>query len=335
MSLAFVPHCSLSIVLFSILVSRYTLTPSNTKLTILPADAIMVSALSQRKLHPLPSGINLTERSATITGVSSGLGLEAARQLLALKMSTVILAVRNSSKAEACKSELLADPYVEKNNPKGEVKIMKVNMEDPHRVVKFADAVIVDVPVVDYLILNAGFAPFKFDTSPSGHESGMQINYLSNVLLLAALLPHLEAGAVNNGRACRISWVRSRRHESPSFASKKSIKKDESILKYMDDPKNFNFTTRYDDTKALCAMFLYQLALKLNTEKVIFNMMCPGALSTALGSDGPLPVRIYLAMVRAIKGRSVEEGAWVLLHAALVADSASHGKFLTDKYITA
>jgi len=293
-----------------------------------------MSIISQPKLHPLPAGINLSGRVAIITGASSGLGLEAARQLLVLKISTVILAVRNPSKAETCISSLRTDPEIKKNNPQAEIKTMKVDMDDPHSVVKFTETVIAEVPRVDYLILNAGFAPFKFETSPSGHESSIQVNYLSNVLLLAKILPHLEASAEKTGQPSRISWVGSRRHESPSWASKKPVKKDENILKYMDDPKNFDFTTKYGDSKTLCAMFLYQLAPKLNTEKIIFNMMCPGMVTTAMGSDMPLPIRIYISVLRAIKSRPVEEGAWVLLHAALVADSSTHGRFLTDMDVT-
>ncbi|PMD60128.1 uncharacterized protein K444DRAFT_643110 [Hyaloscypha bicolor E] len=180
-----------------------------------------MSAFTHPKLRPLPAGINLTERVALVTGASSDLGLETARQHLVLKISTVILAVRNPSKAEACISELAADPSVKKNNAKAIIKVMKVDMEDPHSMVEFANAVVAEIPVVDYLIL-------------------------------AALLPGLEASAGNTGRASRISWVGSRRHESPTWASEKHVKKDESILNHMDDPKNFGFTTECGDTRTLC-----------------------------------------------------------------------------------
>ncbi|KAF4636565.1 hypothetical protein G7Y89_g1537 [Cudoniella acicularis] len=292
----------------------------------------MLSALSQPKLYPLPTGIDLTGRTAIVTGASSGLGLETARQLLVLR-ATVILAVRNPSKAEACKAELLADASVKKNNPKAVVKIMRVDMEDPHSVVKFAEAVEAEVPIVDYLILNAGIAALKFGTSASGHESIMQVNYLANVVLLAALLPHLEASADKTGRPVRIAWVGSRRHVAPSWGpkTKKPVKKDENIFKYMDNPKNFDYITKYGDTKTLCTLFMYELAPRLNTNKIILNMMCPGTVTTAMGSDMPIYIRVVIGIIRAIKGRTPEEGSWVVLHSALVADSSSHGKFLVDK----
>ena len=295
-----------------------------------------MSALSQPKLYPLPTGIDLTGKVAIVTGASSGLGLETARQLLVLR-ATVILAVRNPFKAEACKTELLADASVKRNNPQAVVKIMKVDMEDSYSVVKFAQAVIAEVPIVNYLILNAGIAALKFATSPSGHEAIMQVNYLANVILLAAILPHLEAGAEKSGQPCHIAWVGSRRHVSPSWGgskTKKPVKKDENILKYMDDPKNFDFISKYGDTKALCTLFMYELAPRLNTDKVILNMMCPGTVTTAMGSDMPIYVRVVVGIIRAIKGRTPEEGSWVILHSALVADSSTHGQFLVDKDVT-
>jgi NAD(P)-dependent dehydrogenase (short-subunit alcohol dehydrogenase family) len=103
--------------------------------------------------------------------------LESTRQLLVFKISTVILAVRNHPKAEACISELATGPSVKKNNPKAIIKVMKVDMEDPHSMVEFANAVVAEIPVVDYLILAAGFAPFKFAARPQrlGEQHASQL----------------------------------------------------------------------------------------------------------------------------------------------------------------
>lgn len=59
--------------------------------------------LSQAKVTPLPTGIDLEGKTIIITGASAGMGLESARQLLALNASTVVLAVRNTSKAKVAK----------------------------------------------------------------------------------------------------------------------------------------------------------------------------------------------------------------------------------------
>lgn len=160
----------------------------------------------------------------------------------------------------------------------------------------------------------------------------MQVNYLSNVLLLAALLLGLEAGIGNTGRASLISWVGSRRHESPTWASKKHVKKDESILNHMDDPKNFGFTTECGDTRILCHCSCTSWHRNPTLRKSS-SIWC--ALQRSLWLWGPMrPIRIYIGIVQAIKDRSVKEGAWVLSYAALVVDSSSNGRFITDKDMT-
>ena len=293
----------------------------------------MLSALSQPMLYPLPTSIDLTGRTAIVTGASSGLGLETARQLLVLK-ATVILAVRNPYKAEACKAVLLADASIKKTNPKAEVRLMRVDMEDPHSMVKFADAVKAEVPVVDYL--NAGIAALKFGRSASGHESIMQVNCLATVVLLATLLPHLEASADKTSRIVRIAWLGSRHHVDLSQGpkTKQPVKKDDNIFKDMENPKNVDYATKYGDTKTLCALFMYELTPILNTDQIIFSMMCPGTVTTAMGSDMPSYVRVVIGIIRAIKGRTLEEGSWIVLNSALVANSSSHGNFLVDKDVS-
>jgi hypothetical protein len=54
----------------------------------------------QHLVTPNPPGVDLTGQTIIITGSNQGIGLESARQLLVYKVSMVILAVRNTSKAK-------------------------------------------------------------------------------------------------------------------------------------------------------------------------------------------------------------------------------------------
>ena len=285
----------------------------------------------QAKIEPLPAGLSLASKVAVITGASSGLGLEVARQLLILNLTTVILAVRNPDKAESCRELLLSDPAIKKSNPNPDIKIMKVDVSDYASVSAFTKNLKAEVPIIDYLLLNAGIGVLKYAKAPTGHESTLQVNYLSNALLLAEVLPHLEASSDKTGRPCRVSWVGSRLHLNPSFESKNPVKANESILSHMDDPKNFSAQTKYSDTKCLCAMFMYELAPRLNKEKVFIDMSCPGLVSTSMGTDLPIYVRVPLAAIRFLRARNVEEGAWVITNAAVVAGTEAHGRFLLDR----
>ncbi|PYH64560.1 short-chain dehydrogenase/reductase family protein [Aspergillus vadensis CBS 113365] len=288
----------------------------------------------QPKIDPLPTGIDLTGKTAVITGASAGLGLEVTKQLLRLRLSTAILAVRNVSKGEACIESLLQDRGIQTDNPKPTIKVMELDMDRYDSVQQFAKTLREEVPVVDILILNAGVASLNFERSPSGHERVTQVNYCSNVLLVAELLPHLEAGAEQTGSSARISWVGSRSHESPSFEKKAPIEADEGVLEHIDKKEAFAPFQRYSDTKLLCVLFMYSLAPRLDPKKVIINMMCPGMVNTGMSNMLPLHLRLIINVIKAIRARPVEVGGWVILNAALVAGPESHGKFLADKVIT-
>jgi NAD(P)-dependent dehydrogenase (short-subunit alcohol dehydrogenase family) len=287
----------------------------------------------QAKIEPLPAGLSLAGKVAVITGASSGLGFEVARQLLIRNLTTVILAVRNLAKAESCRELLLSDPAVKNSNPSPEIKIMKVDFSDYATVSTFAKDLKAEIPIIDYLLLNAGIGVMKYAQTPTGHESTLQVNYLSNALLLAELITHLEASSDKTGRPCRVSWVGSRLHLNPGFESKNPVKPNESILSYMDDPNNFSGQTQYSGVKCLCAMFMYELAPRLNKEKVFINMSCPGTVTTPMGMDLPIYIRVPLAVTRFLRARNVEEGAWVIGNATVVAGPEAHGRFLVDKEV--
>ncbi|KAL8826051.1 MAG: hypothetical protein Q9191_004037 [Dirinaria sp. TL-2023a] len=291
--------------------------------------------LTQPKVTPLPTGINLKGKTVVITGASAGMGLEAARQLLTLNASTVVLAVRNTAKGEDCKASLLADPTIKKHNTSPTITVMKLDMDDYHSVVSFAAAVKQELPVVDYLLLNAGIGILKLERSPSGHERTMQVNYLSNVLLLLELLPHLEASATKSGSPCRITWVGSRTHYKSTILDKAPIKPDETVIDHYDSPSNFFPFQKYNDTKMLCVMFLYEFAPRLSSNKVQLNMVCPGMVDTAMSDVLPIYLRIPVNVLKAIRARPVDQGVWLLLNAMLVAGEDSHGEFILDKDLQA
>ena len=292
-----------------------------------------MGVFAQAKVTPLPTGIELQGRTIIITGASAGMGLESARQLLALNVSTVILAVRNTTKGEACKQSLLSDPAAKKYNRKPIVKVMKLDMENYESIQSFAKAVKAKVPVVDHLLLNAGIGILKYETAPSGHERTMQVNYLSNILLILELLPQLEASATATGSPSHITWVGSRTHYESTLAKKSPVLPGETAVSHMDDPKDFFPFQKYNDTKLLCVMFMYELAPRLDKSKVLINVLCPGMVDTAMSDVLPIYLRIPVNIVKAVRARPVKQGAWLILNAMLVAGPESHGEFLSDKNV--
>ncbi|CRG86473.1 hypothetical protein PISL3812_03479 [Talaromyces islandicus] len=287
----------------------------------------------QPKVSPLPTGIDLKGKTAVITGASGGLGLETTRQLLGFGISTVILAVRNVTKGKNVAQQLRGESHIKAQNPNATIKILKFDADKYDSVQQFAKQLREEVPVVDILILNAGIGLLKLERSPSGHDRTVQVNYYSNALLIAELLPYLEAGAEKTGSPARITWVGSRSYKMTSL-KKTPLQPDESILQHMDKEEFFAPFQRYSDSKLLCLLLLYSLAPHVDPKKVIINMLCPGMVNTDMSDVLPIHLRAIINVVKAIRGRPVEVGGWIILNAALVAGPESHGKLLLDKDIS-
>ena len=292
-----------------------------------------MGVLSQAKVTPLPTDLSLQGKTIIITGASAGLGLECARQVLALDASKVILAVRNTAKGEHCKESLLADPVVQKHNKTPIVKVMKLDMADYTSVQSFAQAVKAEIPVVDYLVLNAGIVLITYETSANSHEKTLQVNYLSNMLLILDLLPHLEASAAKKGSPARITWVGSRSHYSSTLPKKSPILPNETVIGHMDDRNNFFKFQKYNDSKLLATLGVYALEKRLDRSTVQLNMLCPGMVDTAMSDILPVYLRVAVDAFKAIRARTVEQGAWLIINAMAVAGPESHGEFLMDKTV--
>lgn len=288
----------------------------------------------QPTVTPTPTGTNLKGKLCIVTGASGGLGKETARQLLVLNASTVILACRNPNKGEIARQELLDDATVKKHNPTGKVKIMKVDMDSNESVKDFALALKEKLPIIDYLVLNAGvgFIP-DFKLSESGHERIFQVNYLANAILIIALLPHLEASGQKTGNVPRITWVGSRNAYFSPMVKDKPIHPNETVFGHMDDKSQYLSIRRYNDSKLLCAMFLGELAGRVDSDKVLMNMVCPGMVSTDISDNLGQPLRTIANILKWVRGRSPEQGGWLVLHSLAITGPESHGKFLEDKDI--
>ncbi|KAL9622254.1 MAG: hypothetical protein Q9160_003437 [Pyrenula sp. 1 TL-2023] len=286
----------------------------------------------QPPVEPTPTGISLKGKTAIVTGASAGIGLEVCRQLLVLNVANLYLAVRNVAKGEGVKDTLLADGQVQTHNPKASIKVLKLDMDEYESVKSFCTTVKTEVPTIDLLVLNAGTGNVVHESSPTGHERILQVNYLSNALIVLDLLPLLMQSAEKNGSPSRITWVGSRMHRRATF-QKLPVPEEQGIIQWMDDPKNFTMLDQYSDTKLLALFFMQHITERVSNDKVLFNMLCPGMVYTNMADHLSWLVRTLTHLVWALRGRSPEVGAWVVVNAAAVAGGESHGQFLADKNI--
>lgn len=292
----------------------------------------------QPTVPEIPSSTNLSGKSFIITGANSGLGLEAARQLLQLNASRVILAVRTIAKGEAAAAQ------IRPVNPDAEVKVMHLDLNSYDSVVAFAGQIKHDLTELHALVLNAGVNQEVYETSANGHEQILQVNFLSHALLALELLPLLQTTAAKQGSPTRLCFVSSFIHTEHSL-TKNPVGHDESIIGHLDAPANFKPFERYSDTKLLINAFVAALSRRLpltssdSHGQVIVNALCPGFVRTDFDDEMSWRIRLYVGLLRWLSGRSVEDGARTLVLAAVTASGETHGRFLEhghlSEYVTA
>eukprot|EP00884_Botryococcus_braunii_P007887 jgi/Botrbrau1/1709/Bobra.116_2s0051.1 len=100
-------------------------------------------------------GVSLTGKTAVVTGGNSGIGAETVK-VLAMAGCHVVLASRTLEAGKTVAEAILADPAC-----KGSVVVMQLDLADSASIRKFAQDVLATEKHIDYLILNAGTAPFR------------------------------------------------------------------------------------------------------------------------------------------------------------------------------
>ncbi|KAH7144193.1 hypothetical protein B0J13DRAFT_585007 [Dactylonectria estremocensis] len=262
-----------------------------------------------------PKSTNLDGKVAIVTGSTSGLGLEASRQLLSFGLSTLIVTARSMAKGEQVASHLRTQ------YPRADIKVWPLEMEHYDSIQAFARRAEL-CPRLDMAILNAGTQIADFTLVPTtGHEKLVQVNYLSTMLLAILLLPVLKAKSPE-GSSGRLTIVSS--GSARGAVMSKPI--DQSILSSLDDAQYWNPFERYPVSKLLGHMFMINLARRVSPEDVIINLVDPGLVKgTDLQSGAPLLLAIFFYCFKAILGRTVSVGASTYIDAAVVQGKETHG----------
>jgi len=153
--------------------------------------------------HPLPSGFNATStvhdvikgidlsyKTAIVTGGYAGIGLETVKAFVTAG-ATVIVPARDIAKAEA--------------NLKGlpNVTIEKMDLMDPDSIDRFAQRFLARHDTLHLLINNAGIMWVPLQRDKRGYESQLATNHLGHFQLTARLWPALKKA--NGARVINVS----------------------------------------------------------------------------------------------------------------------------------
>ena len=207
-------------------------------------------------------------KTALITGASSGLGLEASRALAAQGFD-LIMTARGKDRLEKAGEEIA------KQNPKSQITTQILDVSNFDEVRLFAKKL---SSPIDVLMNNAGVMGPDFSLSVDGIESQMAINHLGHFVLTKALWKQLEKA--DAPRVISLSSTVHRRGKLQSMSVEQLTGSDQ---------KNYDRWQRYADTKLACLLFARELDLrtKQSGSKVVSIAAHPGWAMTGLQDNFP------------------------------------------------
>ncbi|KFY90539.1 hypothetical protein V500_05143 [Pseudogymnoascus sp. VKM F-4518 (FW-2643)] len=272
--------------------------------------------------HNLPLHISPEKcagRTYIVTGANVGLGLEAAKHLVAVGAAKVIMAVRNVSAGEAAKADIEAA-----TGTSGVAEVWALDLASYDSVKAFAKRSVAELERIDALIENAGVAAFD-RTRAEGHLLNITVNVLSTLLLAVLLLPKMSEDARKFGIVPHIVVVSSR-VGFDAEADWNLIKGDPLVEVEKDDRPGLKM---YPLSKLLETLATRHLAVLAPVSRtgVVMNLVCPGSCKTDLGRHAPPAFSVILKESKDKYGRTAEDGSRTLLYGA-VAGKESHGCFL-------
>jgi len=270
-----------------------------------------------------PKTTNLSGQTAIVTGSNVGLGYEASLQLLELKLTNLILAVRSTAKGEKAASEM------RRLYPKANIEVWTLDLCSYDSVQAFTNKANNQLARIDIVILNAGLARLEYNKVEStGHEQIFQVNYLSTILLTILLLPILKAKRppgekpahlTISSAALTLTCKFEHKHKTPLFAA-------------LDDPANFHRGNSYIVSKLLAHIFLWNLVDYVSADDVIINLADPAfvrgtAFARDLDNHKAFGLAFYILSIIA-GARSPKVGASCYIDAVVSKGKESHGCFL-------
>lgn len=296
----------------------------------------------------MTSGSHLATQAAVVTGSNVGLGLESSRQLLALGLSTLVLAVRSLDKSHAAASSLRND------FPGADIKVWHLDMESYDSVTAFAKRCDKELDRLDIAILNVGLFMNDFHRSKgTGHELVLQVNYLSTALLAFLLAPVLREKRKNllerSGDGpppgpAKLSITGSDTQywsvlNDPAYRERMLAKVGEgvSIFEQFDLPEGYNSDLGYQRSKVLLTAFVARLAEEyVDADEVLVNCVNPGlSTESSILRDGVKRSGIWLVdrftqFSLDSVSRTLTDAASTYIDAVVWKGKETHGSFVSD-----
>ncbi|XP_033740347.1 retinol dehydrogenase 14-like [Pecten maximus] len=221
------------------------------------------------------------ERVVIVTGANTGIGYETAKWI-AMMGATVILACRFEERAREAMTKMNAEFQAEKDRktegvvdyPELRIEFMKLDCASLQSVMDFVKEFKNSGRQLHVLVCNAGIGLHKQAYTDEGYELMFQVNYLSQYLLAAHLLPIMKT----SGEDCRIVLVSSEAHRYSEFNL------DRIQGKHCNE-QNFGRVLFYGNSKAFQIMQMFSMNRRLQNSNVTVLSLHPGMVETEVSRN--------------------------------------------------
>lgn len=252
-------------------------------------------------------GLDLSGQTIVVTGVASGLGLEAMR-VLALRGAHVVGLDRTLDAAEqACASV------------EGQTTAFACDLADPNSIVTCAKAINKKFKTLDVILTNAGvMAPPQ--TVIEGYTQPLElqfaVNFLGHYVLINRLMSRLKKAP-----SARLALVASEGYVT-------APKKEGIDFDNLDCSQGYDALVTYGQSKLAVMLMNRVLAERLSGSNITSNTIHPGVIRTNLASDSQDFKVKLISMFAGPWTRTIAQGAathcFVATHPSLDGVSGQH-----------
>ncbi|KAI0202028.1 hypothetical protein F4808DRAFT_459410 [Astrocystis sublimbata] len=271
-----------------------------------------------------PHEVNVTGKTAIVTGANGGIGFVCASQLLGLGVGKLILAVRSKEAGDQARAKIASRC----GEPISKIEVWKLDMSDYNSIIAFAKRA-ESLSRLDVVILNAGIRRATEVLNPSTrYEEDIQVNFLSSVFLVIQLMPIIKA-RMQSSEPGRITLVSS---DSARMAQFEEQNESPILPAFKRSQPAFSSSEQYNKSKMLVQLAMTQLARQVPSSVAIINIATPGfcrGTGITRGLYSPL-VGFIANNVTRLFGRSAAVGARVIVNATIKQGAESHGHCIGD-----
>ncbi len=253
--------------------------------------------------NPTTPWTDPSTKRVLITGATSGLGFEAAKQLAGRGVGAITITARTADKATTALNALVEDTGTKVFDH------LVVDVADLASAQAAAEQLVANGDVYDGVILNAGMVPNELHHSADGYEECFASSLIGHHLITSRLAAHdlLAPGArviIVGSEAANNDLPKAMGMTVPSFLTDPSAD-DDAFTRALDGfahgPDPFDGPTQYAGTKAVAAM--WAPAMQRRHGHLDFFTVSPGsAMGTNAARHATGAFKMMVAVMRRIGG---------------------------------